>query len=98
MKIRHHSVMGLVLAASLAVTAAADEGMWTFDNPPVKQLKDKYNFHAGRAMAGSHPAFERSLQRWRIGFIRKPEWSRDNESPRRFGPASEDIECAERLR
>src|SRR5437773_820687 len=44
MKIRHHSVMGLVLAASLAVTAAADEGMWTFDNPPVKQLKDKYNF------------------------------------------------------
>src|SRR5437870_6028524 len=46
MKIRHHSVMGLglFLAASLAVTAAADEGMWTFDNPPVKQLKDKYNF------------------------------------------------------
>src|SRR5438034_6613411 len=46
MKIRHHSVMGLglFLAASLAVTAAADEGMWTFDNPPVKQLKEKYNF------------------------------------------------------
>jgi hypothetical protein len=22
----------------------ADEGMWTFDNPPVKQLKEKYNF------------------------------------------------------
>src|SRR5436190_22822431 len=44
MKIRHHSVMGLVLAASLAVTAAADEGMWTFDNPPVKQLQDKYKF------------------------------------------------------
>src|SRR6058998_1371703 len=46
MKIRHHSVMGLglFLAASLAVTAAADEGMWTFDNPPVKQLKDKYGF------------------------------------------------------
>src|SRR5437867_2029556 len=44
MKIRHHSVLGLFLFASLAVTAAADEGMWTFDNPPVKQLKDKYNF------------------------------------------------------
>src|SRR5437667_4085111 len=44
MKIRHHSVMGLFLFASLAVTAAADEGMWTFDNPQVKQLKDKYNF------------------------------------------------------
>ena len=22
----------------------ADEGMWTFDNPPTKQLKDKYDF------------------------------------------------------
>src|SRR5579863_9124973 len=22
----------------------AEEGMWTFDNPPLKQLKDKYNF------------------------------------------------------
>src|SRR5438445_7457654 len=44
MKIRHRAVMGLFLFASLAVTVAADEGMWTFDNPPVKQLKDKYNF------------------------------------------------------
>src|SRR5437773_12227878 len=44
MKIRHHSVLGLFLFASLAVTAAADEGMWTFDNPPVQLLKDKYNF------------------------------------------------------
>ena len=24
--------------------ASADEGMWTFDNPPLKQLKEKYNF------------------------------------------------------
>src|SRR5216117_4099037 len=44
MKIRHHSVTGLFLFASLAVTAAADEGMWTFDNPPIKQFKEKYNF------------------------------------------------------
>src|SRR5205085_6960755 len=22
----------------------ADEGMWTFDNPPLKQWKEKYNF------------------------------------------------------
>src|SRR5207249_9807407 len=37
-------VLGLFLFVSLAVTAVADEGMWTFDNPPVKQLKEKYNF------------------------------------------------------
>src|SRR5271165_5766800 len=28
---------------------AAEEGMWTFDNPPVKQLKDKYNFTPDKA-------------------------------------------------
>jgi hypothetical protein len=27
---------------------AADEGMWTFDNPPVKQLQEKYNFSPAR--------------------------------------------------
>ena len=30
--------------ALLASTARSDEGMWTFDNPPLKQLKEKYNF------------------------------------------------------
>lgn len=26
------------------LAARADEGMWTFSNPPLKQLKEKYNF------------------------------------------------------
>src|SRR5437667_10062179 len=34
----------LVLALAGARPSAADEGMWTFDNPPLQQLKDKYNF------------------------------------------------------
>ena len=38
----------LMLAAALVMAAApvlhAEEGMWTFDNPPLKQLKAKYNF------------------------------------------------------
>lgn len=34
-----------VLLAVLAfLPALADEGMWTFDNPPLKLLKEKYNF------------------------------------------------------
>ena len=37
------SVLFLLLLASTRI-ATADEGMWTFDNPPVKQLKEKYNF------------------------------------------------------
>ena len=34
-------LLGVVLVSP---AIAADEGMWTFDNPPSKQLKDKYNF------------------------------------------------------
>src|SRR5690349_19236378 len=32
-----------ITAASLSI-AFADEGMWLFNNPPLKQLKEKYNF------------------------------------------------------
>ena len=39
----------LLLAAAtmmlvLALPLRADEGMWTLDNPPLKQLKEKYGF------------------------------------------------------
>jgi hypothetical protein len=34
----------LLTAALLCPALAADEGMWTFDNPPVKLLQQKYNF------------------------------------------------------
>jgi hypothetical protein len=35
------AICGVLLIPALAF---AEEGMWTFDNPPVKQLKDAYNF------------------------------------------------------
>src|SRR5271168_5418390 len=34
----------VLLAILIAVPSFAEEGMWTFDNPPLKQLRDKYNF------------------------------------------------------
>ncbi len=34
----------LLVSAMLPPIVTADEGMWTFDNPPLKQLKDAYNF------------------------------------------------------
>jgi hypothetical protein len=34
----------LFLIQSLPRPSAADEGMWTFDNPPLKQLKERYSF------------------------------------------------------
>src|SRR4051794_18716737 len=40
----------LVLAGTLMTTGAStllgDEGMWLFNNPPKKYLKDKYSFDA----------------------------------------------------
>ncbi len=41
--------LALGAIALCAVHAAAEEGMWTFDNPPLKQLKDKYNFVPDKA-------------------------------------------------
>lgn len=34
-------VVGFIL---LGATSTPDEGMWTFDNPPLQQLKDRYGF------------------------------------------------------
>ena len=34
----------LIALALLASSVAAEEGLWTFDNPPVRQLKDKHGF------------------------------------------------------
>src|ERR1700761_1335323 len=34
----------ILCAGLLPSTAPADEGMWTFDNPPTKLIQDKYHF------------------------------------------------------
>ncbi|MGA2832178.1 MAG: S46 family peptidase [Terracidiphilus sp.] len=45
--------ISLFLPAALLLAAGsvihAEEGMWTFDNPPLKQLAAKYNFHPTQA-------------------------------------------------
>jgi hypothetical protein len=33
------------LLFALVMQMCAEEGMWTFDNPPLKQLAEEYNFH-----------------------------------------------------
>src|SRR5688500_4013106 len=33
-----------ILLITFSVSAFADDGMWTFDNPPLKQWKERYNF------------------------------------------------------
>jgi hypothetical protein len=37
-------LMALGLAGAAFLPLSADEGMWTFDNPPIKLIQQKYNF------------------------------------------------------
>src|SRR5260370_31376834 len=49
MKKSSYFLIGLIALAGLAAQenfAKADEGMWLFNNPPRKILKDKYQFDA----------------------------------------------------
>ncbi len=41
-----HSAKALICLAGIFISfpAFAEEGMWTFDNPPAKQLQEKYGF------------------------------------------------------
>ncbi|MGI9108011.1 MAG: S46 family peptidase [Pyrinomonadaceae bacterium] len=42
-------LLSLSFLLSLPVSLRADEGMWTFDNPPRKQWKERYNFEPADA-------------------------------------------------
>ena len=52
-----------LLAVSLAPPALADEGMWTFDNPPLKLWKERYGFEPASAW----------LERLRLSTVRLAE-------------------------
>jgi hypothetical protein len=42
--IRQTLIASLLAASIWPAISSADEGMWTFDNPPRKQWKERYNF------------------------------------------------------
>ncbi len=42
-------LLPIAILLSAAPVIRAEEGMWTFDNPPLKQLAAKYNFHPSQA-------------------------------------------------
>jgi hypothetical protein len=44
-KLRSVVLLPAALLLAVASVIHAEEGMWTFDKPPLKQLADKYNFH-----------------------------------------------------
>ncbi len=43
------SLLPTVLSLAVSLQISADEGMWTFDNPPRKQWKERYNFEPSDA-------------------------------------------------
>ena len=49
LRLKNLLLTATLLAVSLAPPARADEGMWTFDNPPLKLWKERYNFEPSRA-------------------------------------------------
>lgn len=49
MPIHHFAIAAAAFTALCVLPAPAEEGMWTFDNPPLKALKDKYNFSPDKA-------------------------------------------------
>ncbi|HEY4361558.1 MAG TPA: S46 family peptidase [Bryobacteraceae bacterium] len=44
MKMFSRAILPLAAGAFLSAAMHAEEGMWTFDNPPAKQLQQQYNF------------------------------------------------------
>ena len=44
MKIKQRGLCVAVLVAFATITAGADEGMWTFDNPPIQLIQQRYGF------------------------------------------------------
>lgn len=42
-------ITALLVIAAQPMSLFADEGMWTFDNPPLKQWKERYNFEPSAA-------------------------------------------------
>ena len=39
------TILSFIVNGSFVI---ADEGMWTFDNPPLKQWKERYNFEPSK--------------------------------------------------
>src|SRR5215207_9992051 len=37
-----------IILLSVSISVFADDGMWTFDNPPLKQWKERYKFEPSK--------------------------------------------------
>ena len=75
----------------------ADEGMWLFNNLPLKQLKEKYGFEPTARVARAPAAVGRAVQQRRLGLVRLGRRPGDDQPPRRRRHAPEDQHDGEGL-
>ena len=81
----------------LSSPAPADEGMWTFDNPPIKLIQEKYHFTPTHAVAGPRAPVLGSAERRRIGIFRQPAWPAADQSSRGARPTAKKLHRRTRL-
>ena len=65
MKSHLWAAVAAVGVAVLAPSLRADEGMWLYNAPPLKQLKEKYGFEPTQGVARPPPEVERAVQQRR---------------------------------
>ncbi len=95
---RYHRLMApyrIALAAFvlflLPALLPAEEGMWTFDNPPLKQLKEKYNFTPTKEWLDHVRLSQRALERRRLGLVRQPARVAAHQPPRRARAVAKEL-------
>ena len=87
-------VCGTILAG---VPSRAEEGMWTFDNPPLKQLQDKYHFTPTQEWLDHVRLSSRAPERRRLGIVRQPARAAADQPPRGARPTAEELHRRARL-
>lgn len=75
------AALAAVAAVWIGGPVLADEGMWTFDNLPLKTLKATYGFEPSKEWV-EHLLIGRPVQQRRVGLVRLGRGARDDEPSR----------------
>ena len=83
----------LLCGALFTAAVSADEGMWTFDNPPTKLIQDKYNFTLTKQWLDHVRLSSCPVERRRLGIVRQPARTAADQSSRGPRPAAKELDA-----